>query len=134
VRGSISQFHAYLTITDSAIAIALASWTRIYTFLVASESVSVSDAKHPIYSDPIRIVGGSFQWAKKDAPKADEKTTTFIHDINLSIKKGSLTAIVGNVGSGKSSILSAMLGEMECVSGTVRSHTTKVFPRCSHES
>ena len=39
--------------------------------------------------------------------------------INLSIRKGSLTAIVGQVGSGKSSLLHAMLGEMDLKSGTI---------------
>ena len=41
----------------------------------------------------------------------DEPTT--LKDINLSIPRGSLTAIVGPVGSGKSSLISAILGEME---------------------
>jgi hypothetical protein len=35
----------------------------------------------------------------------------------LCILEGSLVAIVGRVGSGKSSLLSAILGEMECISG-----------------
>jgi ABC-type transport system involved in cytochrome bd biosynthesis fused ATPase/permease subunit len=39
--------------------------------------------------------------------------------VNLSIKQGSLTAIVGQVGCGKSSLLSAILGEMEKVKGRV---------------
>ncbi|KAI9090999.1 P-loop containing nucleoside triphosphate hydrolase protein [Phlyctochytrium arcticum] len=36
----------------------------------------------------------------------------FLTDLNLRIKKGSLTAIVGPVGCGKSSLLSALIGEM----------------------
>ena len=36
------------------------------------------------------------------------------------MKKGSLTAIVGTVGSGKSSLVSALLGEMEKSSGKKR--------------
>lgn len=39
--------------------------------------------------------------------------------INLSIRKGSLVAIVGHVGSGKSSLLSAILGEMQKLEGRV---------------
>jgi len=35
------------------------------------------------------------------------------------VPPGSLVAVVGNVGSGKSSLLSAMLGEMKTVSGHV---------------
>ena len=42
-----------------------------------------------------------------------------LNGINLTVKKGSLVAIVGHVGSGKSSLLSAILGDMERVEGTV---------------
>ncbi len=40
--------------------------------------------------------------------------------IDLSVEPGSLVAVVGEVGSGKSSLLSALLGEMEKVQGTVK--------------
>lgn len=39
--------------------------------------------------------------------------------INLSVERGKAVAFVGSVGSGKSSILSAMLGEMIKIDGTV---------------
>ena len=39
--------------------------------------------------------------------------------LNLKIPNGSLVAIVGSVGSGKTSILSALLGEMNKTSGQV---------------
>ena len=42
-----------------------------------------------------------------------------ILSINLLVKPGQLVAIVGQVGAGKSSLLSAMLGEMERVEGKV---------------
>lgn len=37
----------------------------------------------------------------------------------MSIPEGSLVAVVGHVGSGKSSLLSALLGEMDKLEGTV---------------
>jgi ABC-type multidrug transport system fused ATPase/permease subunit len=43
----------------------------------------------------------------------------FIFSINLKIHQGSLVAVVGTVGSGKSSILSALLGEMNKTDGEV---------------
>lgn len=39
--------------------------------------------------------------------------------IDLKIKKGELVAVVGAVGSGKSSFVSALLGEMVKVNGLV---------------
>lgn len=53
--------------------------------------------------------------------------TTFVNDepfkltnLNLWIPRGSFVAIVGCVGSGKSSLLQAMIGEMRKLSGQVR--------------
>ena len=42
-----------------------------------------------------------------------------LHDINIRVTKGSLTAVVGNVGSGKSSLVAAFLGELERLKGRV---------------
>ena len=117
--------NSVLSLPVSACAIAAASWGRIYTFLMAPEAAPVSSDTHPVNTDPIRISDGSFEWAKKDdapAPADDEsaeKPKAFMHDINMSIKKGSLTAIVGPVGCGKSSLLAVILGEMNCVSRKV---------------
>ena len=42
-----------------------------------------------------------------------------ICSINLKVKSKELVAVVGHVGAGKSSLVQALLGEMEKVSGTV---------------
>ncbi|GBB94362.1 hypothetical protein RclHR1_02340019 [Rhizophagus clarus] len=42
-----------------------------------------------------------------------------LRNINLSIPRGSLVAVVGSVGSGKSSLLSALVGEMKKVHGEI---------------
>ncbi|KAI9335963.1 P-loop containing nucleoside triphosphate hydrolase protein [Obelidium mucronatum] len=44
--------------------------------------------------------------------------TIILHDINLTIKRGESVAIVGAVGSGKSSLLNAILGEMDAFEKT----------------
>ena len=53
----------------------------------------------------IEITDRSFKWSTED-----EKPC--LDSISLSVKKGSLVAVVGQVGAGKSSLLAAMLGEM----------------------
>ncbi|KAJ3067662.1 hypothetical protein HDU99_003419, partial [Rhizoclosmatium hyalinum] len=55
----------------------------------------------------------------KPGPEVKEEGESLLKNINLTIPKGSLTAIVGSVGSGKSSLLNAIIGEMRKVSGSV---------------
>ncbi|KAI8497857.1 hypothetical protein Bbelb_245090 [Branchiostoma belcheri] len=60
----------------------------------------------------IQVRDGSFTW-ELDSEVAN------VSNINLSIPKGKLTIVVGQVGCGKSSLLSAILGEMTTLSGQV---------------
>jgi hypothetical protein len=48
-------------------------------------------------------------------------------EMNFSIKKGELVAVVGSFGSGKSSLLNALLGEMLLQKGSVRVHGSVAF-------
>jgi ABC-type branched-subunit amino acid transport system ATPase component len=47
--------------------------------------------------------------------------------IDLEVPKGKLVAVVGQVGSGKSSLLSAILGEMEKLEGRVVVQVINLF-------
>lgn len=47
------------------------------------------------------------------------RSTNTLIDVNVRIKRGELVGVVGSVGSGKSSFLSAMLGELQLQSGSV---------------
>jgi len=58
----------------------------------------------------IDIKNGEFAW--NDGP-------TFLHNINLSVKTGTLYAIAGPTGSGKSSLLAAILGQMTHKGGKI---------------
>ncbi|KAF9172843.1 hypothetical protein BGX21_001195 [Mortierella sp. AD011] len=49
----------------------------------------------------------------------DQRTLPYLKDINVKIARGSLVAVVGPVGSGKSSLLQAMVGNMTKGGGTV---------------
>ena len=55
----------------------------------------------------------------KDASMAWDEERITLQNMSFNVPKGSLTAIIGAVGSGKSSVLSGILGEMELVNGTV---------------
>lgn len=61
--------------------------------------------------DPLVIKDASFAWEKHSQPALD--------DLNISVPKGALAAVVGSVGSGKSSMLSAFLGDMVKQKGSV---------------
>jgi ATP-binding cassette subfamily C (CFTR/MRP) protein 1 len=64
-----------------------------------------------ISENPLVIENGTFSWG------TDEQV--ILRNINLSFKQGSLVAVVGTVGSGKSSLISAFLGEMDKITGRV---------------
>ena len=69
----------------------------------------------------ITVRNASFGWKSNDVNEEDGETVgqTILKDINVELEKNSLVAIVGSVGSGKSSFLSALLGDMEIHSGSV---------------
>ncbi|KAG1695187.1 hypothetical protein DVH05_020828 [Phytophthora capsici] len=56
------------------------------------------------------IQDGSFGWTKD---------TPLLSNVNLTVKKGDLVIVHGSVGSGKSSLCSALLGEMDKLAGGV---------------
>lgn len=60
----------------------------------------------------VEIENASFKWDLEG-----ERPT--LKDVNVKVPHGAFVAIVGMVGSGKSAVLSAVLGEMPKLSGTV---------------
>ncbi|EFN66324.1 Probable multidrug resistance-associated protein lethal(2)03659, partial [Camponotus floridanus] len=50
----------------------------------------------------------------------DNQSQNTLEDLNLEIKKGKLYAVIGMVGSGKSSLLSAILGEITLTEGQIK--------------
>ncbi|XP_075974237.1 multidrug resistance-associated protein 1-like [Anticarsia gemmatalis] len=84
---------------------------RLNKFLNSDElDTSVID-HNPNESDQILVEEGNFSW--------DDDAEPLLQNINVHIPRGSLVAVVGAVGSGKSSLLAALLGEMNKVSGRV---------------
>lgn len=113
---------------------------RIQRFLLLEEldwavvsSLPESGEDHNQERDDIGAIvirDGVFSWTSADSnfitgnnvSKPVDNKKDFIsalQDINLTIPKGSLTAVVGRVGQGKSSLLSALIGEMYKRHGSV---------------
>ncbi|TDH11131.1 hypothetical protein EPR50_G00057620, partial [Perca flavescens] len=92
---------------------AVVSLRRLGNFLCCDELKpdNVEKLPHSMDAVSVMIEGGTFSWTN-EGPSCLQR-------ISMKVKTGSLVAIVGHVGSGKSSLLAAMLGEMERRSGSV---------------
>ncbi|XP_067238284.1 multidrug resistance-associated protein 1 isoform X1 [Chanodichthys erythropterus] len=102
-----------LPMVISSMVQASVSMKRLRVFLSHEELDEDSVERPAITGSPdcIRIVDGAFSWSKDDPPT--------LKRINVCIPEGALVAVVGHVGSGKSSLLSALLGEMQKQEGNV---------------
>uniref|UniRef100_A0AAZ3NR69 ATP-binding cassette, sub-family C (CFTR/MRP), member 9 n=1 Tax=Oncorhynchus tshawytscha TaxID=74940 RepID=A0AAZ3NR69_ONCTS len=96
----------------------MSSETHIHTVALYTSMSSETHTHTPWPSTPPCLVrhthtlvnGGFFTWGSN---------LSTLSDINICIPTGQLTMIVGQVGCGKSSLLLAMLGEMQTLSGKV---------------
>ncbi|OAD00212.1 hypothetical protein MUCCIDRAFT_166009 [Mucor lusitanicus CBS 277.49] len=60
----------------------------------------------------VELANANFKWNKQD-------NFNNLNNINIALKKGTLAAVVGRVGSGKSTLVSSILGDTVKVSGQV---------------
>jgi ABC-type multidrug transport system fused ATPase/permease subunit len=77
-------------------------------------------SKDTVSTNAVEIEDATFQWDSAD--DKDVQQTASLTNISLKVKKGSITAVVGTVGSGKSSILAAVLGDIPKLAGKVTVH------------
>ena len=73
----------------------------------------VKRTNDPNAKDAILIKNGSFIW------NANTDSKPILKKIHMKVKRKQLIAVVGQVASGKSSLLSALLGEMHRIKGEV---------------
>uniref|UniRef100_A0AAQ5Y7Y5 Multidrug resistance-associated protein 1 n=1 Tax=Amphiprion ocellaris TaxID=80972 RepID=A0AAQ5Y7Y5_AMPOC len=92
-----------LPMVISSMVQASVSLKRLRVFL-SHEELQEDSVEH-------KAVDGVFSWSRTESPT--------LKRLNVCIPEGSLVAVVGHVGSGKSSLLSALLGEMDKLEGTV---------------
>lgn len=84
---------------------------RINKFLRNEELDPDNVIQDPQVGDVIKISKGRFSWGDDQG--------SVLKNINLTVPEGKLVAVVGSVGCGKSSLISAMLGEMDVTGGKV---------------
>lgn len=56
---------------------------------------------------------------EEEVEEPQKESPVVLHDISTTIRSGQLTAVIGRVGAGKSSLVHAILGEMEKLKGSV---------------
>ncbi|XP_027626858.1 multidrug resistance-associated protein 1 [Tupaia chinensis] len=104
-----------LPMVISSIVQASVSLKRLRIFLSHEELEPDSIERRPIKdgggTNSITVTNATFTWARGDPPT--------LHGITFSIPEGALMAVVGQVGCGKSSLLSALLAEMDKLEGHV---------------
>ncbi|KAF9542257.1 hypothetical protein EC957_002209 [Mortierella hygrophila] len=112
---------------------------RIQGYLLAEElSEDQVDRSGELPQDhtvaPIEIQGATFGWDKEQQQQREQVDTTedatkgsvlssadaTLRNITLFVDRGNLTAIVGRVGQGKTSLFGAMIGDMYKWKGTIR--------------
>ena len=106
----------------------LISLKRIQKFLnqenIDETKVINIEEENNINTTAIKIEKGTFSWGaeQKDilnSPDEEDRPIALnLHDINFTVKKGEFVCIIGEVGSGKSSLLNAILNNMIQVSPT----------------
>lgn len=84
----------------------------------ANSSSSPSDS---VFAYPLSVEGGNFGW---------EPDNFILQNISLQIRQSSLTIVIGSIGSGKSTLCKAMLGEIPFSQGTVLLST--IIPRVGY--
>ncbi|KAF2268084.1 P-loop containing nucleoside triphosphate hydrolase protein [Lojkania enalia] len=124
----------YLPMCIQACIDSAASLLRIQEFLLTKEIEE--NTIDPVLDAAIEVNHATFVWDEDDEdsagvepeqgataimiPTSDPRKSGFrLHDINVTIQRGELLAIIGSVGSGKTSLLSALAGDMARVSGSV---------------
>lgn len=88
----------------------------------AAGDVELTPAKTGTYSAVANAEAAAPDDKEAVVSKEEKKESRVYHtlqDVSFKVKEGALVAVVGPVGCGKSSLLSAVLGEMCCLSGTV---------------
>ncbi|XP_075371089.1 ATP-binding cassette sub-family C member 6 isoform X1 [Mycteria americana] len=117
----LNTAHSFLPFSINAAVQAKVSLNRLAAFLNLEELNPESSSRNTsdCVQASITIRNGTFCWSKETSP--------CLRRIDLTVPQGSLLAVVGQVGAGKSSLLSALLGELEKMDGCVTMKGTAAY-------
>ena len=103
---------------------ALVSYKRIQDFFLCKDIVSYIQKEN--YKYAIDVNSASFSWELPQDVKTGElqETKTILKEISFKVHRGELVAIVGKVGSGKSSIIHALIENMNFIKTSETSHVS----------
>lgn len=107
------------------------SFQKMEKFMLKPDMSTHSDKYVPVFNSGETALGmksASFVWDEADAQGVDnsgfegekENETASLRNIEMNVKKGALIGVCGSVGSGKTSLLSAVTGDMICVGGDMQ--------------
>ncbi|XP_010467156.1 PREDICTED: ABC transporter C family member 13 isoform X2 [Camelina sativa] len=96
---------------------AFISTRRVSKFLCCFEHRKVFSIDSGLTSEDLSVFveDASCTWSSN---VEDDYNLTIKH-VSLRVPKGSFVAVIGEVGSGKTSLLNSLLGEMQCVHGSI---------------
>ncbi|NWT37177.1 MRP1 protein, partial [Chroicocephalus maculipennis] len=116
----LNTAHSFLPFSINAAVQAKVSLNRLAAFLNLEELNPESLSRNTSDCGELFIIirNGTFCWSKE---------TSCLRSIDLTVPQGSLLAVVGQVGAGKSSLLSALLGELEKTDGCVTVKGTAAY-------
>ncbi|KAG9392412.1 ABC transporter transmembrane region [Carpediemonas membranifera] len=90
-----------------------------FAYELPDDSVAVGSLLQDISTAGMSPTKRLLHWRKLRAARKEamvpKATKVILHDVDLAIPRGKLTMVVGAVGAGKTSLLSAMLGEMRLI-------------------
>jgi ATP-binding cassette, subfamily C (CFTR/MRP), member 1 len=115
---------AILPMVITSVVEASVAVSRLTDFLTADEvqpnAIIVKPSPDQLGEETVIVRNGSFSWNRHDS-------RTVLKNVSFTAYKGELSCIVGRVGSGKSSFLQSMLGDVFKLQGEVEVHGTVAY-------
>ena len=112
---------------------ALVSIKRVQEFLLLEQVVEMDELIHDDQDCLLVVDDATFSWPNIAFGKSNvdlhQKESMKLENVSLTLKRGLVIGVCGTVGTGKSSLSNALIGEMECIKGSIaKRYTTNNRP------